>query len=268
MKRTLLELTQELLSAMESDEVNSINDTVESYSVALLLKGVYYDCATELGLHSHDNLFELNASGDSEKPTLMTVPSNVIRTDWIEYDIKTSTESYSNYRRLDYMQLDQFLAMQNALSTQGDVVGEMVVSSNGENFNVMYRNDKEPRYYTSYDDYNIIFDSYDATEDTTLQKSKTRCYGSVYPTFTLADTFTPDLEPQQFAFYYNRAKVRAFAELKQVANSEAAKETRNQKIILQKHRRVLNDVPPILKVARYGRSAPMTAIPTNLKQGD
>lgn len=269
MKYTLLEATQLILSAMDSDEVNSINDTVESYQVALLLKSVYYDTATELGLAAHDSLFELNASGDIDQPTLMSLPSNVTRWDWIEYDIIAAGETYSNYRRLEFMNLDDFLVLQNSLIGQSTDVGQMTFSSNGENFNVMFRTDKQPQWFTSFDDDTILFDSYDSSVDTTLQKSKTRCSGAVFPTFTLNDTFTPDLHPTQFAYYINRAKVRAFAELKQAANQEAARETRNQKIVMQKHKRTTIDRPEVLKVgARYGRRNPTQRIPTILRQGN
>lgn len=269
MKYTLLEAVQLILSAMDSDEVNSINDTVESYQVALLLKSVYYDIATELNIAAHDSLFELNASGDVAKPTLMTLPSNVTRWDWIEYDIIDTGETFSNYRRLEFMFLDDFLVLQNSLNGQTSNVGQMDFTSNGETFNVMYRTDKQPQWFTTFDDDTLLFDSYDNSVDTTLQKSKTRCSGAVYPTFTLSDTFTPDLHATQFAYYINRAKVRAFAELKQAANQEAARETRNQKIVIQKHKRTVIDKPEVLKVgARYGRRNPTQRIPTILRQGN
>ena len=38
MKRTLLEMTQDILSAIDADEVNSIDDTVEATQVATIIK--------------------------------------------------------------------------------------------------------------------------------------------------------------------------------------------------------------------------------------
>ena len=268
MKYTNLEAAQRILSAMESDEVNSVNDTVESYQVLLILKSTFYDMATELGLERHDSLFELNASLDADKPTLMHIPSNVARWDWIEYDNKEADETYSNYRRVEFLALDRFLEMQNDLRGMDADVGEMVFQSNGENFNVMYRTDKFPQYFTSYDDSGILFDSYDSSIDTTIQKSKTRCSGSVYPVFEMTDTFTPPLQPTQFSYYINRATSRAFAELKQTNNPDSIREARTQKIHLQKNRRLTPDQPEVMKVARYGRKSFTNMIPQILKQGD
>lgn len=256
MRYTLLEMVQEILSSLDSDNVSTITDTDEAYQIALLLRGVYYDLATELELDEHEGLFELDASGDNTKPNLMTVPSNVIRLDWIKYDNKETGDTYSNWQDVSFAPFNTFLEYQAALRTKSSNVGELEVTNNSETFTIMYRTNQMPLYYTTMDDYNLIFDGYDSTEDTTLQASKTMCYGSVYPTFTLSDSFEPDLEPQQFSYFRNRAKVRAFAELKQAQNADAAYETKRQKIAIQKKRRLVEDYPEIFKIqSRFGRNS-------------
>jgi len=254
MRYTLLEMVQQILSAMDSDEVDSYSDTVESVQVANLLKGVYYDLAVDLKLPEHDGLFELTASGSSAQPTLMTVPSNVVRIDRLYYNNKETADTYARYEKVDYMPWDQFLDYMHAITTSTATdIGEMEFTNNGETFEVMYWNDRMPRYYTSVDDYTLVFDAYDSDEDTTLQKSKTQCYGSVYPTWTMSDSYEPDLDPTQFSYFLNRAKVRAFAELKQAANQEAASETRVQKIRNQSVRRRVQDRTEFAKLPKYGR---------------
>ena len=42
-KLTLLNMTQNILSEMDSDEVNGIADTVESTQVAHIIETMYYD---------------------------------------------------------------------------------------------------------------------------------------------------------------------------------------------------------------------------------
>ena len=74
MRYTLKEMVDTILSAMESDEVNSISDTQESNQVVLILRSLYYDIANDIGLPEHSTFVELNASGDNTKPTLMTCP--------------------------------------------------------------------------------------------------------------------------------------------------------------------------------------------------
>lgn len=269
MRYTLLEATQLILSALDGDEVNSYSDTTESLQVAQILKSIYYDLATDLDLPSHETLFELDASGDSLKPTLMTVPSNVCQINWIKYNNKLSTDTNSNYRYVEWMDFETFSCRQNALYTQSSDIAQMSFTNNGETFEMMYKSNAMPLFYTSMDNYTLIFDSYDADEDTTLQKSKTQCHGSVYPSFTLSDSFTPDLDPTQFSLWLNAAKTRAFAELKQAANQESAAYARRQRIVVQKRQRTVEDYPEVLKVPRYGRGTPMTysTINKKLKQG-
>jgi hypothetical protein len=246
-------MVQEILSSMDSDEVNSISDTVESMQVATLIKGVYYDIATDIGLPEHETLFELNASGDPAKPCLMTVPTNVVTMRTLKYDIKEDSDTYSTWQEVKYMPFEDFLKWVDIFKTYDDGVGEQSVSFNGESFPIMYRSDKWPEFYTTADDRQILFDSYNSEFDTTLVKNKTMCTGNVYPAFSITDDFTPDLDPSQFSLLRNKAKVRAFSELKQQENMEAAQEARRQKVIVQKRKRKTPDEAEVFKVPRYGR---------------
>lgn len=47
MRKTLLEMVQDILSEMDSDEVNSINDTVEAEQVATIIKNCYLALCNE-----------------------------------------------------------------------------------------------------------------------------------------------------------------------------------------------------------------------------
>ena len=255
-KQTLLELTQGLLASMDSDEVDSISDTVESYDIALLLRDVYYDIAVELDLPAHETLFELAASGDATQPVLMTLPVNVSKLYWIKYNNQLSTETNSNYIPITYETLPTFLERQNALRNNSNT-DEMTFCMNEdeEEFELVYFNDRFPSKYTQIGNDTLLFDAVNLDEDTTLTKSKTMCFGLVYPTFTLEDSFTPDLDVSQFPYYRNRAKVRAFAEKKQADNREAASEARNQKTILQKRKHRINEGTALERqTVRYGRS--------------
>ena len=267
---TLNEMVQLILSAMDSDEVNSIEDTVESLQVANVIKGTYYDIATDLGLPEHETLFKLDPSGDTLKPALMTVPSNVTRINWIKYDQAASADSYTDFKEVHFMEFEEFQQRQNNLREQSTGVGEQTYINNiSQEFNMMYYSDRMPQFYTSTDDYTLLFDAYDSDEDSALQMSKTMCHGVVYPVFELYDAFTPDLDPTGFSYLINKAKTRAFLELKQLPNQEAAAETRRQKIINQKLQRTVENVPQLFRTTRYGRRQTASAgnIPKKLRNG-
>ena len=254
-KQTLLELTQTILASMDSDEVNSINDTVESYDIAVLLRDLYYDIAVELNLTAHETLFELTASGDSSQPVLMYLPDNVAKLNWIKYDNKLSTETNKNYIEVKFMNFDDFFQRQSGYINDTTGVGEMVFCMNeDEEFEIMYKTDTFPQFFTSIGNNTLLFDAVNEDEDTTLNKSKTMCGGLVYPTFTLEDSFVPDLDVAQFPYYRNKAKTRAFSEKKQVENRESALEARNQRRLMQIRKDRVEEGPAIkTEVPRYGR---------------
>lgn len=254
MKQTLLEITQSILASMDSDEVNSIGDTIESHDIALLLRDVYYDIAVELNLVAHESLFELEPSLDADKPVLMYLPENVSKLEWLKYNNKLITDDNSTYLPVKFKPFNEFYTMQNGLRETTTDVGEMSFDMNNESFEIMYATDRMPMFYTVIGNNTILFDSIDIEEDTTLVKEKTMCGGLVYPTFILDDAFIPDLDAAQFPYYRNRAKVRAFAEKKQVDNKEAASEARNQKVLMQKRKNRINEGSALSKMPfRYGR---------------
>ena len=271
MKMTLLEMTQEILSSMDSDEINSINDTVESYQVALLIRGVYYDMAVEFNLPEHVTTFNLDASGDSSLPVQMTVPETVSRVDWIQYDSRDDGDDFPDYKDIQFMPFQDFLRLSNSLrETTDDVDSMSVEGDNASTFTLLFETNKHPQFYTHINDHTILFDSFDSDVDTTLESSKALAHGVIYPVFTLEDSFTPDIDATQFPLLRNKAKFRAFNELKQITNQEAGMEVKIQKTAVQKKKRTIYDEPEVFKVmARYGKTSASRSgrIPRSLRSG-
>jgi hypothetical protein len=256
MRYTLLELTQLILSSMDSDEVNSITDTVESVQVTTILKNVFYDMATELDLPEHETLFELTASGDNTKPAIMTIPTDVTKLTSIKYDNAATADTYVDWKDVTFITYREMMSRSMSLREETSNVGSQIVAGNGESHEFLFRTNAHPTVYTTFDDYTLIFNSYDITEDTTLQASKTVCTGAVYPVFNITDTFAPDLDPTQFAYFIQKAKTRAHFEMRQVDHSEAALETRRQKIGIQSKKRRTENKTALQRVQRYGRTRP------------
>lgn len=260
MQYTLLEMTQRILAAMDSDEVNSITDTAESVQVALLIEGVYYDLVAECNLPSVGTLFELTASGDNTKPTLMTIPAEVLSLEWVMYNKIESGETFANFQEIKYREVKDFMSFINTNreldATLVTAFTHTVTTSGGTHaIQFLCRKDAQPTWYTSFDDGTLIFDSYDSTLDTTLQKAKTQCWGSVAPSFTQQDGFTPSLNVAQFSLLMNEAKTRAFIELKQMQNTNAQDHARRGRIRLRNSKRKTpREQPyPLSTLPNYGR---------------
>jgi hypothetical protein len=251
MKYTVLDLTQNILSALNSDEVNSISDTVESRQVAEIVRTCYFNIITRAKLPEHMKLIQLTASGDPDFPVLMYRPDNVRRIDWIKYDTSLlAVPAEPEYTYVTILPMQQFLDMVNKFNpaTHADNVDSFLI----DDITFYFKNDKKPEYCTIHKDFQIIFDSYDSAIDGTLQNSKTLCYGQIIPTFEMINTFIPEMDEAQFPLLLNEAKSLAFLELKQMSHEKAEQESRRQWRTLQKNKST-NEMSDFDKLPNFGR---------------
>lgn len=230
MKYSLLDMTQTILSSLDSDEVNSIEDTAESRQVAQVIRTAYFNIMARTNLPEHKQLFNLVSSSDATQPVLMTRPTNTRKLEWIKYRMVDTSEGTDSFEYVTILPLQQFLDMIHQLDPDETTVDSMTLNS----FTFYYQNDRNPTYCTVVDDYYVVFDSYDIVEELTLQSSKTLCYGLIIPSFTMSDSYVPDMDDQQFPLLLNEAKSLAFLELKQVTNEKAEQESKRQWRTLQR----------------------------------
>jgi len=227
MKYTNLDLVQLTLSSMDSDEVNSVNDTVESQSVLNIVKTTYFDIASRAGLPRHFGLFQLVASGSVDRPVTMTLPSNAASVEWIKYNIATDDQPLT-MREIQPLPLQAFLEKIFALnSTDSNVVSYFVYVGDTQ-YTLLCQNDRPPTYYTTTDDGTVLFNSFNFITDDTLQSSKTMCWGQKEFPWAATDTFVPDLDDKQHQLLLNEVKALAFLELKQTPHPKAEKTARRQ----------------------------------------
>lgn len=233
MKYTLLEMVQQILNSMDSDEVNSISDTTESMDIANIVKECYFEIISEIQPKETEGLFHLDASTDDTKPVLMYLPSSVSNIEWLKYNVGDSP-SETNFRDLCYLSLDDFFEFSNGLNLNESWVDTQVVQINGQNFNIKFRNDQSPTYYTSVDDRVLLFDSYDSSYEDTLTSIRTYGYGGLIPVFVMEDSFVPRLDARQFQLLLNAAKSQSFIDKKQIENTKAERKERRHRILANK----------------------------------
>jgi hypothetical protein len=221
MKYTLLDIVQNVLSSMDSDEVNSISDTPESEQVVAIIKTVYDDIITRGSIPFNKTPFTLTASNDVLKPVLMSKPDNIVNVDWLKYNKVLLGDTDPQWDHLNFLPFDQFMDYTQGFNPSETDVDTMTHTFNGFDLSFVYRTDTAPNFYTTLDDNTLIFDAYDNTVDSTLQASKTLGYGSRVLQFVEIDSFVPELPSDQFALLINEAKSLAWAELKQVPHQKA-----------------------------------------------
>lgn len=253
MKYTLLDLVQTILSSTDGDEVNSINDNVEAQQIARIVRTVYFDIVDRANLPEQYTLFQLNPSLDSTKPILMSLPSTLKSLKWIKYNVATIDNPELTMQDIMPLPLEDYLRMMYSLNTTDPNVETMSLTVNSNTFSFLYYNDRAPTYYTSFDDGNILFDSFDSAVDSTLQGSKTQCYGLKTVPWSMVDTFIPDLDDAQFSLLINEAKSLAFQETKQTQHPIADRNSRRGWTNVQKQRKKIFLESDFLKLPSFGR---------------
>lgn len=225
MKQTLLQITQDILNDLDSDEVNSINDTVEASQVAQIVKTCYYELISNRNWPLNQTLKQLEASGDINKPNYMKLPEGTKELLSLKYNVIKSGETKVQYKDMKYLYPDEFLSLTYQRNSDlGNVID--VIDSSG--ITLLIYNDKAPEWWTSFDDTYIVFDSYDSSIDDTLKKSKSQAILYLEPSWSHVDGFIPSLPEDAFSLLIEEAKSTAFLALKQMPNQKAEQKAARQ----------------------------------------
>lgn len=225
MKYTLLDYVQDILSDMDSDEVNSIDDTFESEQVARIVRATYFALISTRNWPHTKKRIDLSASGDLTKPNYMSLPENVKELVSIHYDTRKSGETRKRYKEMRWIENDEFLRRMSSLNSDASNT-ELVTDGSG--IEIIIRNDLAPTVFTSFDDENLVFDSYDSSIDDTLQESKVQAIAYIIPDWTQQDTFIPDLPTEAVTLLLEESKSRAMFKLKQMVDNKAEQESGKQ----------------------------------------
>lgn len=221
-------MVQDILSDLESDDVNSISDTEEAMQVATSIKNTYIYLVETFDIPFENKLFSLVALGDTDTPSHMKFPTIMRKIEWLKYN-KEEVSGEARYRMIKYLSPEDFHNMvMSRVETDTNVISVTDVSG----IQLLIRNDKQPDYWTTFDDEYVVFDSYDSSIDSTLQQSKSSCYGSLEKTFTMSDSFVPELPSKYFSMLYEEAKAQCFADLAE-GNPRAERRSRRQQIKMQ-----------------------------------
>jgi hypothetical protein len=216
-------MVQSILSDMDSEDVNSIDDTVEAQQIASVIQDTFFNMIAARVIPEHKQLLQITSLSDSTRPTHFKYPDNVKEIENLFYNTATSG---ANYTEVYFVEPLEFLnRMDEATGLRVDTVAGSTP--------IYVRQDRMPSYYTSFDDLHIVMDSYNSTVDSVLQQSKTRAYGTVYPSFTISDTFEPDLDDTMLPYLLAEAKSTCFSLFKSGSDPKVEQSARRLKSFVQ-----------------------------------
>lgn len=250
---TLLDYVQSIASSLESDAINSINDSIESQQIANVVRNAYYDIISRQNIPEHYTFFNLQPSLDNTKPTLMYVPDNVSKVLEIKYNTATATDTHPIYSQVTFMNQYDFFNQILSFDPTADGYSSFVQTIDTSTFTFFYRNDRGPSYYTTFDDNTLVFDAYDSNVDTTLTSAKSWGYGRKIISWTMTDAFIPFLQEQDCQLLMNEAKALAWTEMKQSQHPKAEQNARRLLLRSQKNKSAADAESDFDKLPNFGR---------------
>lgn len=223
MKKTLLQIVQEIMNDMDSDSVNSISDSVEAEQIASVVESVYYNTIAPRHIPEHQELIKLTAASDNSYPTHFQYGDNVKEVEIVWYQ-----NSDGEYREVYWKDPLEFLYLTDRDNENYDAVLDKNAGTT-----LRIANDVHPTFYTSFDDNWVIFNSYESSVESSLQQSKVRAWGTVYPVFSQTDNYVPDLDSTLFPYLIAESKSTAMSLFKGGPDPKIEQAARRQKSYIQ-----------------------------------
>lgn len=248
-KMTVLEIVQDVLNDLDGDFVNSIDDTEESQQIAAIVASTYRAMLSNRNWSHTNRTVNLTPSGTNLRPTHMSIEDNIKELISVYYDKKKNGETAIRMDEVKWKEPDDFLRYVYSRNSDSP---DVLTVDDPSGVKLLILNDKAPDYFTTFDDNTLVFDSYDATVDSTLQANKTVARAFIMPTFTLSDTHIPDLPEEAFALFVEEVKSKSAYKIKQFEDAKSEQEAaRQNRWLSRKNWRVHGGV----KYPDYGRKS-------------
>lgn len=243
----LLTMTKDILSVMDGDEVNSISDTEEATQVAKVIIRTFNAMVSNTTWFNTRKGLTLVALSNSSIPTHIRLNDDVKELSFINYNKRKLADTKDVYRELKWKNPEDFLRYVNARDNS-KANCQTVIDYSGIELFIL--NDKAPDYYTSFNDKDIIFDSFDNEVDTTIQESKIQAVGFVVPSLAEADGSVIDLPPDAMSMLLEESTKKAQWWVRQMQDPVAEQEAKRQKTWMARKQWRVNGG---IKYPNYGR---------------
>ena len=257
MQKTLLKMVQDTLSLMDSDEVNSISDTIESEQIAVCYRTIYDQIVTEYGVPSKNKTIRIGATDDSTNgKTRLFLNHALMSIDTIQYDNRNASGDAPNYQQMIPLHNKTFLDRCINLDTSASTILQQTWPNTDMKFGVY--NNKHPKYVTLVEERILIFDSYYSDVDSSnLLESKSRVSGEVSDSLTIDDTTNVTLPGELLNLLESNATELAFDLYKQVTPAKIVNLARKARVRQQRTKFKFRDQRRTGE--DYGRKTPGTS---------
>lgn len=233
-KRTILKLVQELGEGIGSDEIDSLDETIEASEIAAILAQTVkeiLDRKTWEFMTGKIRQLDDRAGGSTQLNTLL-IPSDVNHIDCVRYkDVVTA-----KFKDLNYMKACDFLVM---LQSRDVTLPEITGIINDDNVVLNTFTDRVPQHWTSFDEVTITFDAYDVASGVGNIAADSVIIANVVPVTDFTDPLAVLNIPERMeSLVFNEALSTCNYRLRQTIDPRADRISRRQNISLRENEHV------------------------------
>ena len=198
MSKTLLQIVKVANHTIGGGDIKSIflnaGGTEDSEEIAIFARELWQYMQGRTDWPHQKKLIQLDALADSEKPNYLKLPDNVS-------EIVKNSLRYRE-QQVTYLESDAFLDFTNSRNTivkddngieSNSYEDNVEIVDSMAGVNLYIRNDKNPTYWTTFDDEYLVFDSYDSVNEDTLQNENSSALAYVNDDLVIADDSVVDL---------------------------------------------------------------------------
>lgn len=213
---TFLEIVKYILSELESDDVDSILETVESEQVARIVIRVFSNMIAGRDWPHLDKIVTLD-----EVPAIPTgfyLDPEMRKVHYVKYNKKHTALDQDRFTLLTYKEWGDFLHLlesRNSLSTDVTVVPTV---DGAVSLNIL--TNKQPQYWTVYSNNFLFVDSFNSVIDLRATNGNLQVFGSMLPMSELDDDFIFNLPLEDHPMFINECINYCYINIKQMANSK------------------------------------------------
>lgn len=223
-KLTNLELVQNILSSMDSDNVNSISDTEEAQQVQTVLKEVYNNIISRRRWEFLKKTRQLENVSDVTRPNKMKIPDNVTRVECFQWQTRDVVDvDHKPWKELRYLAPCDFIRhVQSRDVEQLKIQDRVLEVVNDDLVSIPMITDQEPQYWTSFDDVHIYMDNFIHDNPlTTAIAERTSVDVTQQQLWRDGDTEIQFLPPEMFPLLLAEAKSTCWLNFKGASNAKA-----------------------------------------------
>lgn len=227
-KKTLLKLVQLIGERIGSDEIDTIDETIEASEIVSILENTYDEILDRRDWEFlRDRVLRMKARAVTDTKLFnLDIPSIVTKLQCVKY-----IDDNGRFPELEYVEPCKFIER-----LDGRNAGEANVTEIANDDGVLLKiiTDQPPTFYTSFDEDTVSFDAYDAARGSGNQAGDSIIIANIKPAMDFTDPTAKFPIPERMGtLLLNEAMATAGVHLRQVTDSRAERIARRQGIKLR-----------------------------------